>query len=311
MFLKRKTIYNRYIKKIKNSYVYQAQFYQKNKDNIQCTLCPKKCVILENKSGFCGVRKNIKKEFYALNYGKPVAMNIDPIEKKPLYHFYPGSPIFSLGTFGCNLSCQFCQNHEISQFSRNNNLFEQDNDNIDFFSPSKIIELCKKQNLKFLAFTYNEPTVFYEYMLDIAKLCQKNDIKTVMVSNGQINPDPLKKLINYIDAFNIDLKAFNKNFYQKICQGDYPSTKKTIEIIVAENKHLEVTFLLIEGYNDNEVEFKEMCKFLKNLNSKIVLHISRSFPNYKLDFQPTPKNLLENFKSIANQFLKHVYLGNI
>jgi len=167
------------------------------------------------------------------------------------------------------------------------------------------------QKIPAIAFTYNEPTVFYEYMLETAKKCKENGIKTVIVSNGQINEAPLRELIKYIDAFNIDLKSFNADFYKKICKGDIEATKNTIRIIVGEKKHLEVTFLLIEGYNDNENEFREYCSFIKNLNKNIVLHISRAFPRYKLKFNPTPAPLLKKFGEIAKQYLNFVYLGNI
>ncbi len=285
----------------------EALYYEIEKEkSVICMLCPHGCRLEDGKAGVCGVRENIEGTLYSLVYERPVAIHIDPIEKKPLYHFHPGEKILSIGTYGCNLSCSFCQNYDLSQ-EDDKRVFNS----VEEVNPDTIIKLCKEHDLKFVAFTYNEPTVFYEYMLETAKLCKSNDIKTVVVSNGQINEAPLRELIKYIDAFNIDLKSFNSDFYKKICKGDIETTKNAIRIIVEEKKHLEVTFLLIEGYNDNENEFREYCTFIKNLNKNIVLHISRAFPRYKLDFNPTPSSLLKKFGDIAKEYLDLVYLGNI
>lgn len=285
----------------------EALFYETlEKGKVKCLLCPKGCIVLEDKDSVCGVRKNIDGKLFTMVYEKPIAIHIDPIEKKPLYHFYPGSKILSIGTYGCNLKCEFCQNYDISQE------FEADEINIiENVKPQEIISLCNKKNLKFVAFTYNEPTVFYEYMLDVAKLCKKNDIKTVVVSNGQINEEPLRELIKYIDAFNIDLKAFNNDFYKKICKGDLGTTKRTLEIIAAEKKHLEVTFLLIEGLNDNLGEFEQMCDYISSLGKEVIFHISRAFPRYKMNFNMTPTALLEKFFRIAKSKIIYVYIGNV
>ncbi|MFA7359981.1 MAG: AmmeMemoRadiSam system radical SAM enzyme [Candidatus Kapaibacterium sp.] len=285
----------------------EASFYiAETNGKVRCLLCPKECSISENNAGVCGVRENVNGKLYTLAHSKPVAIHLDPIEKKPLYHFYPGEIILSVGTYGCNLDCKFCQNHDISQdFSK------ESFDSIKEVSPKEIINLCKQRGYKFVAFTYNEPTIFFEYMLDIAILCKSNDIKTVMVSNGQINPVPFAILVEYIDAFNIDLKSFNPDFYRKICGGDINATKQTIEAIVRHGKHLEVTFLLIKGLNDDEEEFKLMCNYLSSLDKNIVLHISRAFPRYKLDFEVTPKDLINKFYKLAKAHLNYVYKGNI
>lgn len=285
----------------------EALYYEIEKEkSVLCLLCPQGCRLEEGKTGVCGVRENEDGVLYSLVYERPVAIHIDPIEKKPLYHFHPGVRILSIGTYGCNLSCPFCQNYDLSQQDDKKIL-----ESVKEVNPQKIIDLCRQDNLRFVAFTYNEPTIFYEYMLETAKLCKANDIKTVVVSNGQINEKPLRNLIKYIDAFNIDLKAFNPDFYKKICKGNIETTKNTIRIIIEQKKHLEVTFLLIEGYNDDENEFREYCLFLKNLDENIVLHISRAFPRFKLDFDPTPAGLLKRFEKIAGEYLRFVYLGNI
>lgn len=278
-----------------------------NTKKVTCLLCPKDCVIADGKVGICGVRQNINGVLTSLVYERPIAIHVDPIEKKPLYHFFPGSRILSIGTYGCNLSCKFCQNYDISQIKD----LSVDFDNIKRVTSAEIVNICIEKGLKFVAFTYNEPTIFYEYMYEIAVLCGEHGIKTVVVSNGQIKEEPLKKLIPYIDAFNIDLKAFNENFYKKICNGDFETTKNTLRTIVEYKKHLEVTFLLIEGYNDDLNEFKELCKFLKSLDDKIVLHISRAFPRYKLKFNTTPVSLMELFHDTASGYLENVYMGNV
>jgi pyruvate formate lyase activating enzyme len=285
----------------------EASFYISFKSGrVACVLCPKECSIPIGQTGTCGVRKNIDGKLYALTHSKPIAIHLDPIEKKPLYHFYPGSQILSIGTLGCNLSCKFCQNYDLSQE------FDEDDFNyIKEVTPEEIIGICKSKNYKFVAFTYNEPTIFFEYMFDVAVRCKENDIKTVVVSNGQIQRGPLNRIIELIDAFNIDLKSFNPGFYKEICGGEIETTKTAIEVIAERGKHLEVTFLLIEGLNDNEKEFNDMCKFLSGLSEKIVLHISRAFPQYEMDFNPTPVELIYKFKKIAENYLKHVYAGNI
>lgn len=285
----------------------EASFYvSESKGRVKCLLCPKYCVIPDGAVGVCGTRENFSGKLYALSYSRPVAIHLDPIEKKPLYHFHPGAKILSVGTLGCNLNCRFCQNFDISQ-----QFEKEDFDNITEVSPEQIISICRKNSYKYVAFTYNEPSVFFEYMLDIAVLCKQNDIMTVSVSNGQINEEPLREIIDYIDAFNIDLKSFNADFYKKICGGDIVTTKRAIEIISEKKKHLEVTFLLIEGLNDDRDEFDAMCGYLAGLNKDIVLHISRAFPRYKMDFEPTPVELIDKFQKHASRFLNYVYAGNI
>ncbi len=289
----------------------EALFWKSEGKNIRCELCPHKCLIPNGKKGFCRVRKNIKGKLYSLVYGKPASIAVDPMKKKPLYHFYPNELIYSIGTFGCNMRCLYCQNYEISQETDMLPDYEEVLKDIIYIPPKNIIKQCKEKNLKFIAFTYTEPTVFYEYMLDIAKLAQKEKIKCVMVSNGQINKGPLKKLIKYIDAFNIDLKSFEQKFYDKVCSGFIETTKDTLKLIVKEKKHLEVTYLLIPGYNDNPSQFEQLCEFVSSLGDDVALHITRAFPFYHLDFQPTPIELLKRFEKIAKKHIKNVHVGNV
>lgn len=288
----------------------EALYYGKKGANIHCLLCPRNCIIAPGKVGFCSVRKNIEGKLFSLVYGKPVSIAIDPIEKKPLYHFHPGSKIFSFGTFGCNLSCQFCQNSDISQAKEVPD-FENVLESMPYVSPEEMVGMCKARSLKLLAFTYNEPTVFFEYMLDVAKECKKQGIGTIMVSNGQINEKPLRELLPYMDAFNIDLKSFSQEFYRKICSGTIEDTKRTIRIISEQKKHQEVTLLLIEGQNDKEDEFRDYCKFLSGISRDIPLHISRAFPCYRMNLKPTSVELLRKFEKIAKEYLSDVHVGNV
>jgi pyruvate formate lyase activating enzyme len=289
----------------------EALYYEKKaKKLVHCLLCPRSCTISDGTVGFCGVRKNIKGKLFSIVYGKPVSVAVDPIEKKPLYHFHPGSKIYSFGTFGCNLRCQFCQNYGISQVKEILD-YERIIESLPAVSPNAMVKDCTSRGLKLLAFTYNEPTVFYEYMLDIAKECKKNKIEAVMVSNGQINEKPLKKLLPFIDAFNIDLKSFSPDFYRKTCFGTIEDTKRTIRIVSEAKKHQEVTLLLIEGHNDNEDEFRQYCKFLANIDNEIPLHISRAFPCYKMRFRSTSVKRLKKFESIAKEYLVTVHIGNL
>ena len=286
----------------------EALFYKRVKDNIlQCELCPRYCIIKEDEIGNCGVRKNINGKLYSLVYGKPVSVNIDPIEKKPLYHFLPGSKSFSIGTVGCNFHCLNCQNWEISQAK-----FDEDT-SIDL-PPKKVVEQAIKHKCKSISYTYTEPTVFYEYMLDATKLAKKKNIKNVIVSNGFINEKPLLELCKYIDAANIDLKAFDDNFYKKICEARLEPVLNTLKILYKKNIWLEITNLLIPKLNDKDKQIKELCLWIKeNLDENIPLHFSRFFPMYKAkDFQATSFESLKNAYVIAKDVgLKYVYLGNI
>lgn len=272
----------------------------------KCMLCPHNCVILEGKTGICGVRKNINGKIFSLVYGKPCSIAIDPVEKKPLYHFYPGQNILSLGTVGCNFKCIGCQNYEIARGT------PDESDNVGY-APEEIIKLAKQKNCSMIAYTYTEPTIFYEYMIDIAKLAKKNGLKNVIVSNGYINPAPLIELCKYIDAANIDLKFFNNDNYLKYSGAKLNPVLETLKILKQQNVWLEITNLIIPGWSDDLVEFENMCKWIKdNLGKDVPLHISRFFPHYKLqDVKPTSLEILEKAENIAKQYLNYVYTGNV
>lgn len=284
----------------------EALFYKKEGDSIKCELCPRNCTIKENKKGWCSVRKNIKNKLYSLVYNKPCAMHVDDISKKPLYHFQPGSKSFSIGTVGCNLGCEFCQNYTIARALPEEHDFQE-------VKPEEVVKLAIKNNCSSIAYTYTEPGIFLEYVLDTAKLAKKSNIKNVIVSNGFINEKPLKELCKYIDTANIDLKAFNDNFYKKYCKAFLSPVLDSLKILKEKKIWLEITNLVIPGLNDNPKEFEKMCKWIKNeLGKEIPLHLSRFYPYYKLDhIQPTSLQTLKKLSKIAREYLDYVYIGNI
>jgi len=285
----------------------EAKWYHYTGDgNVQCTLCPHNCTLGEGKTGICRVRKNTGGKLITNAYNLISSINFDPIEKKPLYHFFPGSTILSIGSFGCNMRCFFCQNCSISQTGTENDLPRE------LYTPEQIIQLAKKnpENIG-IAFTYNEPIIWFEYMLEIALLAKKNGLVTVMVTNGFINPEPLDELLGCIDAFSVDLKAFSEEFYIKVTSSKLEPVKEALRKIRHSGKHLEVVNLLIPELNDEEQNFTTMAKWLASeLGKETILHISRYFPHYKLDVEATPLNTIRTIKRIAEKYLTWVYAGN-
>jgi pyruvate formate lyase activating enzyme len=282
----------------------EAKYYEKIENKlVKCNLCPHNCIIKDGTLGICNSRKNINGTLYTVNYGKLVSMSLDPIEKKPLNNFYPGSKILSVGTYGCNLKCDYCQNWEISQKITDTHKIK----------PEKIIEIAKKEK-KFnnigIAYTYNEPSIWYEFVYDTAKLARNYGLLNVMVSNGFIEKKPLKNLIKYIDAMNIDLKAFNNDFYNNICGCDIDNVLRNIEYLW-DKCHLEITILIVPTLNDDVKEFENLVKWISKLSIDIPFHITRYFPRYKMNIQFTPIEILEKLKKIALKYLKNVYIGNI
>jgi pyruvate formate lyase activating enzyme len=286
----------------------EALFYEQlSEKSVQCTLCPRECTIAEGRYGNCHVRRNRDGVLVSETYGKLSAMGLDPIEKKPLYHFFPGSGIFSVGSVGCNLHCVFCQNHTLSQCNTRKPPI------IKVVTAEELVDIAlgTEQNIG-IAFTYNEPIVSYEFVIDTARLAQKAGLKTVMVSNGYINTGPLDGLIDCIDAFNIDLKGFTDRFYQKLTKATLEPVKSCLAKIARANRHLEITNLVIPTYNDDEEEFESMCQWIaEELGDGTVLHLSRYFPRYGLDQYPTPPEILFGLYDLAKTYLKHVYIGNL
>lgn len=285
-----------------------AQYQDKRTDgSVRCKLCPHVCLLQDGEVGICHARQNTGGTLYTLAYGNPCSVSIDPIEKKPLFHFRPGAAILSLATAGCNFHCLNCQNWQISQ------AFPDDFGSYRL-SPKEVVETALSRNVKLIAFTYTEPTIFYEYMYDIAVLARKNGIKTVMVSNGFINPQPLSDLCPYLDAANVDLKCFDNAAYRQLTGGSLHPVMETLKTLKKNHVWLEITNLLIPGFNDDEKMIREMCKWLiDNGFSDTPLHFSRFFPTYKLnDTPPTPEKRLFKAKEIAEETgIRYVYIGNV
>lgn len=269
-----------------------------------CELCFHKCVLAPDQLGFCGARRNVEGKIICDNYGKITAAAIDPIEKKPFYHFFPGSVIFSVGSYGCNLHCPFCQNSEISTMREFNSG--------RIISPEELADLalsCKSRGNIGVAYTYNEPLISYEYVTDSARLVRSLGMKNVLVTNGTIEEKPLRGLLPWIDAMNVDLKGFTSEFYRKLA-GDLESVKRTIRI-ASESCHIEVTTLIIPGENDSDDEMTALTEWLSEINPEIPYHISRFFPHHKMSDTPaTPVSTIQRLVEIAQKRLKYVYRGN-
>ncbi|MBN3040977.1 MAG: AmmeMemoRadiSam system radical SAM enzyme [Candidatus Omnitrophica bacterium] len=292
----------------KSSDLKKALYWKEyDQGRLQCNLCPRRCILASGEKGFCRARKNISGVLYTLTYGQPVALHVDPIEKKPLAHVYPGTKSFSIATAGCNLRCKFCQNWEISQL---------DAEKIDVkpLSAQEIVNQALDSGSKTIAFTYTEPTIFFEYMLDIAKEAKTKGIDCVMHSAGYINEEPLREISKYITAANIDLKGFKDKFYSDFCEGDVQTVLRTLKILKEEGVWIEITNLLIPGANDSQEDLKELCAWVKeNLGADTPIHFSRFYPQYKLtNLSPTPLKSLKRAEKIAKETGLHfIYIGNV
>jgi pyruvate formate lyase activating enzyme len=285
-----------------------ASYFNKLEDNkVQCFLCPHNCKIAKDKRGVCKVRKNIEGELYSEVYNMVSAIHSDPIEKKPLYHFHPKSQILSIGSIGCNLSCSFCQNCDISQVTIDDFPFVNTMTDKDIINKA----LHTDNNIG-IAYTYNEPVIWHEFMLDTAIKAKAHNLFNIAVSNGFVNQKPLLDLLPYFDAFNIDLKAFSDDFYKKYTGGSLKPVLNTLKTINQHGKHLEITNLIIPTLNDEKFLFEDMVKWIAfELGKETVFHISRYFPRHQITIPPTPKNTMYELKKIANKYLDNVYLGNI
>jgi len=286
----------------------EAKHYMTSGSGIICMLCPQNCFIKPGKKGSCCAKINNDQVLYAETYGKVSALHFDPIEKKPLYHYFPGRTIFSVGNAGCNLRCKFCQNSEISQ-----SCDDSDRQFMRKCSPEEIVimAMSEKDNIG-IAYTYNEPIVWYEYMFDIAELAKRSGLKNIMVTNGYINKEPLSSLLDLIDAFSVDLKAFTDDFYRKITLSRLEPVKQTLVDISRSGKHLEITNLIIPTLNDNATVFEDMVKWIANeLGKDTPLHISRYHPSYKMTIESTSESTLRKLFDIARRYLDWVYIGNI
>lgn len=279
----------------------QAKFWESKGDTtVQCHLCPHHCVIKDGKNGICRIRTNKEGTLYAREYGKVVSMGIDPIEKKPLYHFYPGSDILSVGANGCNFTCEFCQNWQVSQFDQGTR----------YVAPEELVDMAFEHKSVGLAYTYTEPLIWYEYVYDCSKLAHEKGLKNVLVTNGYVSAEPAQELLPYIDALNIDLKSMDPEFYTKICGGKIEPVKDFIKLS-AQHAHVELTNLIIPTHNDSDEQLDELCRFVASVNPDIPLHFSAYFPQYKMDAPRTPVETLLRARDIARKYLKYVYLGNV
>ena len=284
----------------------EADWYEQLESKVvRCLLCPHNCLLSPGKTGICRVRTNFDGVLYSEIYGWVSALHIDPIEKKPLFHFYPGSKILSIGSVGCNLRCRFCQNCEISQRSI------RESDSIQSFSAADIVNRIRGDSIG-VAYTYNEPSIWIEFITDIATMAKEQGYKNVLVTNGYINENPLLRMIEYIDAFSVDLKAFTEQFYQKITSSHLHPVLKSLELIRKKGKHLEIVNLVIPGLNDQKDKFEEMVEWIAaTLGNDTVLHLSAYYPTYLAKEPPTPASTLLQLKEIASRYLTYVYTGNL
>jgi pyruvate formate lyase activating enzyme len=278
---------------------------RKDEGRVECLLCPHYCKLAKDKSGICGVRKSNGEAIELSTYGVISGYALDPIEKKPLYHFFPGTNILSLGSYGCNMRCDFCQNYSISQRSSDDFSIKTEPDHVAKDALSALNNIG-------IAFTYNEPLIWFEFVRDVATMAKKKGLHTVMVSNGYINKDPLVEIISFTDAFNIDLKAFNNDFYKNIAGAHIEPVKNALKQIAISGKHLEVTTLIIPGQNDNEKEMENEAEWIAGeLGKDIPLHLSRYFPMYKREDPATLPDTIKKLSEIASRHLNYVYSGNI
>ena len=273
---------------------------------MNCPICPHHCPLNDGEIGRCRARANIDNKIIDLNYGRLTSIALDPIEKKPLYKFYPGSWILSVGSFGCNLNCPFCQNYSISMAD---STFETQNVTPEYLAQLALELTHRERGNIGVAFTYNEPFISYEFVRDTSKYLHQFGLKSVLVTNGTVAEKPLREILPLIDAMNIDLKAFNADFYKWI-GGDFETVKRTIKI-AAESCHVEVTTLIVPGKNDNAEEMAAEAEWLSSISPEITLHISRFFPRYRvIDRPPTPVETIYKLVNIAKRHLNNVYAGN-
>ena len=285
----------------------EARFWQATADGVQCLLCPHHCRIKEGGRGICRSRECRGGKLYALSYGLPCALADDPVEKKPLYQFLPGTRCLSLSCTGCNLSCRWCQNSDISQVS------PEDAENTPV-SPGQIVAFCLRRGMPSIAYTYTEPFTWWEYMYDIATLAHENDLKNILVSAGYVEKEPLRELLPYLDAANIDIKAMDDAFYRKYCGATLAPVLENILMMHEAGVHLEITNLLVTSLNDSEEQVGDLCRWMaENGLQDVPLHFSRFFPRYKFrETVPTPKTALIKAREVALAHgIKSVYLGNV
>jgi pyruvate formate lyase activating enzyme len=293
-------------KKEDMSILHEASYWHKEAEGVRCDLCPHKCYLKNGNIGICGVRKNVEDILYSEVYGFVSAISNDPIEKKPLFHFHPGSWIFSLSTIGCNLKCQYCQNYELSC-----GLVPRSQ--LEYYTPEQIVNLAKDYGSKGIAWTYNEPSIWYEFTLYTNKVSKKEGMYNVYVTNGYINEEPLREIAPYLDAMNIDVKGFTDEFYKKYLGGRLEPVLKTVILAKKLNIHIELTYLVVPTLNDKKEDIEKYLDWVtENLGLDVPLHFSRFHPDYKLNYlPPTPIKTMEEVYKLAKEHRqRYVYVGN-
>lgn len=288
----------------------EALLYESLDGNrVRCNLCNHRCKIQEGKRGICSVREDQDGKLYSLVYGKIIAEHIDPIEKKPLFNFLPGSRAFSIGTVGCNFRCKHCQNFDISQYPQEHKgkIIGQDR------TPEQIVAAAKAAGCETIAYTYTEPTIFFEFAHDTAMLAQEEGIKNVFVSNGYMSSEAAYQIAPYLDAINIDIKAFTDKFYKEICSARLKPVLETIRLMKKLGVWVEITTLIIPGLNDKEDELRDIARFVKSVGTEVPWHVTRFYPTYKLMDRPlTPVGTLRRAREIGmEEGLRYVYEGNV
>jgi pyruvate formate lyase activating enzyme len=292
-----------------NGFLIKRHYKMLKNKQVRCVLCSNNCVIVDGRQGLCHARMNIDGKLYSIVYGYPYGLHVDPIEKKPLYHFLPGQKILSFGTFGCNLFCKGCQNFDMTRADALMSIR-----GMRYYSPDEIVDMALKNNIRMIAYTYNEPTIFFEYMMDIAKVAKAKGIKNIIVSNGYINPAPLKELCKYIDAANIDIKGITEEFYSGYTSTKLAPVLKTIKTLHKNKVWLELTNLVIPGLNDSVADIRKLCKWVRtNVGKDVPLHFSRFYPYYQAsNIPPTSSATLVKAREIArDEGINYVYVGNL
>ena len=286
----------------------EAMYYKKLKDDrVECELCPRGCKVADLERGYCGVRENRNGKYYTLVHSRVCALNVDPIEKKPLFHYLPGTGAYSIATAGCNIECKFCQNWQISQFR------PEQVDNMRL-TPEEVVRFAKEKKCKTIAYTYSEPVIFYEYMCDTARVGKREGVGSVMISNGYIKKKPLVELCKVLNAVKIDFKGFTEKFYKETCSGELKPVLESLTTLKETGIWFEIVVLVVPTLNDSEKELKAMCLWInKNLGSDVPIHFTRFHPTYKIkNLPPTPVKTLEKARDIAIESgLNFAYTGNI
>lgn len=282
----------------------QARWWHLENRIIRCDLCPRRCSLKAGETGFCGVRRasSTGEDLLSLNYGLAASIHLDPVEKKPLYHWHPGTDILSIGTVGCNLACPFCQNWELARWDTSVSLLP--------ITPKSLIEAAKRSGSRAVAFTYNEPLVWFEFLSEAAPLLRQEGYDVVLVTNGTVNPEPLKEILPFLSAANVDLKAFTREGYKKL-GGFLEPVLDTICAMKGAKVHVELTHLLVPGINTDKTSFKAMIEWIREIDESMPFHLSRYFPRWKWSEPATSLDVMEEYGEIASRALPFVYKGNV